>query len=102
MRNHSYENDFDLHENETACRTHLRMKVFTFRPRFEAEAQENSEMAYFFQALISQLLSSMSDDQLCLNVFHIFTCSIIMWCEEWDNKTPKLKKRSFFTPYFKT
>ena len=23
MRNHSYENDFDLHENETACRTHF-------------------------------------------------------------------------------
>ena len=22
MRNHSNENDFDLHENETACRTH--------------------------------------------------------------------------------
>ena len=26
MRNHSYENDFDLHENETACRTHFLMK----------------------------------------------------------------------------
>ena len=23
MRNHSYENDFDLHENETACRSHF-------------------------------------------------------------------------------
>ena len=22
MRNHSYENDFDLHENETVCATH--------------------------------------------------------------------------------
>ena len=28
MRNHSYENDFDLHENETACRTHFHMKGF--------------------------------------------------------------------------
>ena len=26
MRNHSYENDLDLHENETACRTHFYMK----------------------------------------------------------------------------
>ena len=26
MPNHSYENDFDLHENETACRTHFHMK----------------------------------------------------------------------------
>ena len=42
MRNHSYENDFDLHENETACRTHFRTQT-----RFETEAQENSEMAYW-------------------------------------------------------
>ena len=31
MRNHSYENDFDLHENETACRTHIHMKGFALR-----------------------------------------------------------------------
>ena len=30
-RNHSYENDFDLHENETACRTHFHMKGFALR-----------------------------------------------------------------------
>ena len=28
MRNHSYENDFDLRDNETACRTHFLMKGF--------------------------------------------------------------------------
>ena len=31
MRNHSYENDFDLHENETACRTYLHVKGFALR-----------------------------------------------------------------------
>ena len=31
MRNHSYENDFDLHENEAACRTHFHMKGFALR-----------------------------------------------------------------------
>ena len=31
MRNHSYENDFALHENETACRTHFHMKGFALR-----------------------------------------------------------------------
>ena len=46
MRNHSYENEFDLHENETACRTHFHMKSFTLKTRFETEAQENSEMVY--------------------------------------------------------
>ena len=29
--NHSYENDFDLHENEIACRTHFHMKGFALR-----------------------------------------------------------------------
>ena len=31
MRNHSYENDFDLHENETARRTHFHMKGLALR-----------------------------------------------------------------------
>ena len=31
MRNHSYENDFDLHENETSCRTHFHIKGFALR-----------------------------------------------------------------------
>ena len=31
MRNHSYENDFDLHENETACGSHFHMKGFALR-----------------------------------------------------------------------
>ena len=31
MQNYSYENDFDLRENETACRTHFHMKDFALR-----------------------------------------------------------------------
>ena len=31
MRNHSYENDFDLHENGTVCITHFHMKAFAPR-----------------------------------------------------------------------
>ena len=31
MRNHSYENDLDLHENETARTTHFHMKGFALR-----------------------------------------------------------------------
>ena len=31
MLNHSYENDFDLHENETACGTRFHMKGFALR-----------------------------------------------------------------------
>ena len=48
VRNNYYENDFDLHEKKTACRTHFHMKGFALRLFFrgETEAQENSEMAY--------------------------------------------------------
>ena len=35
MRNHSYENDFDLHENETECRIHFHMKGFALRLDFK-------------------------------------------------------------------
>ena len=31
MRNHSYENEFDLHENETAGRTHFHIKGFALK-----------------------------------------------------------------------
>ena len=31
MGNHSFENDFDLHENETACRIHFYMKGFALK-----------------------------------------------------------------------
>ena len=31
VRHHSYENEFDLHENETACGTHYHMRGFALR-----------------------------------------------------------------------
>ena len=31
MRNHSYENDFDLHENKTTCTTHFHKKGLALR-----------------------------------------------------------------------
>ena len=51
MRNHSYENDFDLHGNETASRTHFHKKGFALRlvlAEAQESAQENSEMAYWY------------------------------------------------------
>ena len=47
MRNLCYGNDFDLHENETACRTHFYMKGLALRLVWK-QAQENLEMAYCF------------------------------------------------------
>ena len=45
MQNYSYENDFDLHENESACRTHFHIKGFALRLVLK-QWHENSEMAY--------------------------------------------------------
>ena len=44
MQSHSYENDFDLHENETACRTHFHMKGFALRLVLKQRHKRNSEM----------------------------------------------------------
>ena len=46
MGNHSYENDFNWHENETACRTHFHKNGFTLRLVLK-QRHENSEMAYY-------------------------------------------------------
>ena len=57
MRNHSNENEFDLHENKHASETNFHMNGFALR--FEKEAKVNSEMAYFINlcfAVICQFL----------------------------------------------
>ena len=51
MRNHSNENDFDLHENGHEGDTHFHMNGFARRLVFKlrqkaTEANSNSEMAY--------------------------------------------------------
>ena len=47
MHNYSYENEFNLHENEISF-LHERMGTKT---RFEKEAKENSAMAYSLNIL---------------------------------------------------
>ena len=55
MRNLSYENDFDLHENETACRAHFHMKGVALR-LVSKQRHENSEIAYSFCFLYWKLI----------------------------------------------
>jgi len=45
VQNFSYENEFDLHENEPVRETHFHINGFTQR-RFDAEAKGNLEMTY--------------------------------------------------------
>ena len=39
MQNHSYENKFDLHENERVCRTHFNMNGFALKLIFDTEVK---------------------------------------------------------------
>ena len=52
MRNISFVNDFDLHENEPADGTHFQTNGFALRLVSETEAQNNSEMAYSLTDLL--------------------------------------------------
>jgi len=46
VRKLSYENEFDLHENEPVGQTHFHMNGFAGRFVFDIEAKGNSEMGY--------------------------------------------------------
>ena len=45
MQNFSYENEFDLHENESADER-IFIRMVSHVARFDTEAKGNSEMAY--------------------------------------------------------
>ena len=51
MRNHCYENDFDLHENETACRTHFHMKGFALRLALKQRHKRTRKWPIVFRCL---------------------------------------------------
>ena len=53
MRNHSYENDFDLHENETACRTHFHMKGFALRLAYKQRHRRTRKWPIVYSACSS-------------------------------------------------
>ena len=55
MRNRCYENDFDLHENETALENSFSHERVRTKTRFATEVQEESEMAYWL--FVSRLIS---------------------------------------------
>jgi len=47
VQNISYENEFDLHENEQVGGTSFHINDFVRRLVFDTEAKSNSEMAYY-------------------------------------------------------
>ena len=59
MRNHSYENDFDLHENETACTTHFDIRGFVrglvLKQRHKRTRKCVSEEIVVFRTSVFQL-----------------------------------------------
>ena len=55
MRNHSYENDFDLHENEAARRNHLHMKGFALRLVLKQRPERTRKWPMCALSLVNQL-----------------------------------------------
>ena len=70
VRNHSDENDFDLHENETACRTHFRMKGFAVE--FETEAQDTRKWTHLLRHYIGEGAISILDKNRSTRKLMIF------------------------------
>ena len=46
MQNVSFENEFDLHENDLAGETHFHKNGFALRLVLDMKANQNSEMGY--------------------------------------------------------
>ena len=73
------QNVFDLHENQTAYKTHFLMKGFALT-RFETEAQENSEMADRIFLIIWDVFLCVSEIML-QNVYRMFTTKNCLFCD---------------------
>ena len=58
LRNHSYANEFDLHENETACRTRFHMKGLAFRLVLKQRHKRTRNLAYYCKERKIKLLIS--------------------------------------------
>ena len=56
MQNHSYENDFDLHENEAACRTHFHMKGFALRLVLKQRHKRTRKWPIYHVFVVSSLM----------------------------------------------
>ena len=67
MRNHSYENDFDVHENETACRTHFHKKGFALRLVLKERDKGTRKWP------IKSILPNLLNNDFCLSFF----CKVI-------------------------
>ena len=63
MRNHNYENDFDLHENETACRTHFHVKGFALRLVLKQRHKRTRKWPISSDSLYGDLLLVLTEKQ---------------------------------------
>ena len=84
MPNYSYENDFDVHENETACRTHFHVTCFALMKQRHKRTRKWPilEKLYGISYLFSGAFRLQGKD----NSFSIFTLffsfvnfSILLW-----------------------
>ena len=92
VRNHSYENDFDLHENETACRTHFHMKSFTLRlvlkQRHKRLTQRKLrgivQWVRRFCSQASEFLMLLAQRASHVKIFKEIILKSLNYCKKWD------------------
>ena len=85
MRNHSYENDFDLHENETACRTHFHVKGFA--RRLVLKQRHKRTRKWPIAHIIHLSMSTLGEGGAThgnLTVTHIPRVGILTWHHAFD------------------
>ena len=67
MRNHCYENDFDLHENKTVCKTHFHMKGFAFRLILKQRHKKTCGNGLFKELLLFKFLHGLAPEYRSFN-----------------------------------
>ena len=79
MRNLSSENDFDLHENETACPTHFHMKGFTLRLVLKQRHKKTRKWLKKLAPILHPMRTKTNRDSLA----HVFPPFPSATCLEW-------------------
>ena len=84
MRNHStYEKDFDLHENEPACRTHFHMKGFSLSLVLKQRHERTRKWPISTAVLNTFALQNRFISFACMITKFIDLLILDLWAPDW-------------------
>ena len=101
MQNYSYENDFDLHENKPACRTHFHMNGFALGLVLKQRHNGTSEMAYcvyLASAPVKFTLLLVHESNFCAAWYFTSFLSSIIRLKALHHALSTKKRRVLFSP----